>query len=78
MSDLIERQAAIDDLHDKDPSQVWDTADIEVWINSFPSAQQVRTQMSSTDDLINRQAAIEALESIGSLDTEADKKNRFI
>ena len=38
-SDLINRQAAIDDLKDKDPSQIWDTADIEVWINSLPSAQ---------------------------------------
>jgi len=39
MSDLIERQAAIDVLHGKDPSQIWDTADIEVWVNALPSAQ---------------------------------------
>ena len=39
MSDLISRQAAIDDLHGRDPSQIWDTADIEVWINALPSAQ---------------------------------------
>lgn len=39
MKDLIDRQVAIDDLRGKDPSQVWDTADIEVWINSLPSAQ---------------------------------------
>ena len=39
MSDLIRRQAAIDDLHGRDPSQTWDTADIEVWINALPSAQ---------------------------------------
>ena len=38
MSDLISRQAAIDDLHGKDPSQVWDTADVEVWIKALPSA----------------------------------------
>ena len=38
MDDLISRQAAIDDLHGKDPSQVWDTADGEVWINALPSA----------------------------------------
>ena len=38
MSDLIDRQAAIDDLRGKDPSQIWDTADIEVWINELPSA----------------------------------------
>ena len=37
--DLIDRQAAIDDLRDKDPSQIWDTADVEVWVNSLPSAQ---------------------------------------
>lgn len=39
MDDLISRQAAIDDLHGKDPSQIWDTADVEVWINALPSAQ---------------------------------------
>ena len=39
MSDLIDRQAAIDDLKGKDPSQVWDTADVEVWINTLPSAE---------------------------------------
>lgn len=39
MKDLIERQAAIDDLHGKDPSQIWDTADVEVWLNDLPSAQ---------------------------------------
>ena len=37
--DLISRAAAIDDLHGKDPSQIWDTADIEVWVNALPSAQ---------------------------------------
>lgn len=37
--DCISRQEAIDDLQGKDPSQIWDTADIEVWINSLPSAQ---------------------------------------
>lgn len=37
--DTISRAAAIDDLHGKDPSQVWDTADIEVWVNALPSAQ---------------------------------------
>ena len=39
MADLISRQAAIDDLHGKDPSQIWDTADVEVWVNALPSAQ---------------------------------------
>lgn len=42
MSDLIERQDAIDDLHGKDPSRIWDTADIEVWINELPSAEPER------------------------------------
>ena len=37
--DCISREAAIDDLHGKDPSQIWDTADIEVWVNALPSAQ---------------------------------------
>ena len=37
MSDLIDRQVAIDELHGKDPSQIWDTADIEVWLNTLPS-----------------------------------------
>lgn len=40
--DLIDRQEAIDDLHGRDPSQIWDTADIEVWINALPSAQLER------------------------------------
>ena len=42
MSDLISRQVAIDDLHGRDPSQIRDTADIEVWINALPSAQPER------------------------------------
>ena len=42
MNDLISRQVAIDDLHGKDPSQIWDTADIEVWVNALPSAQPER------------------------------------
>lgn len=42
MDDLISRAAAIDDLHGKDPSQIWDTADIEVWVNALPSAQPER------------------------------------
>ena len=37
--DSISRAEAIDDLHGKDPSQIWDTADIEVWVNALPSAQ---------------------------------------
>ena len=42
MDDLISRSAAIDDLHGKDPSQIWDTADVEVWVNALPSAQPER------------------------------------
>ena len=41
-SDTISRQQAIDELHGKDPSQIWDTADIEVWLNTLPSAQPER------------------------------------
>ena len=37
--ELMSREYAIDDLHGRDPSQIWDTADIEVWINALPSAQ---------------------------------------
>lgn len=38
--DLISRQAAIDEIKNYDPSQIWDTADVEVWVNALPSAQQ--------------------------------------
>ena len=47
MSDLINRQEAIDDLRRRDPSQIWDTADIEVWINELPSAEP--ETLSETD-----------------------------
>ena len=57
-SDLISRQAEIDDLKDKDPSQIWDTADIEVWINSLPSAQP---EINTDGDTISRQQTIDAL-----------------
>ena len=40
VGDLISREAAIEDLKGKDPSQIWDTADIEVWINDLPSIPQ--------------------------------------
>ena len=46
MKDLISRQAAIDDLHGKDPSQIWDTADVEVWVNALPSAQPDEEKIS--------------------------------
>lgn len=42
MNDLISRKVAINDLQGKDPSQVWDTADIEVWVNALPSVQPER------------------------------------
>ncbi len=41
--DLISRDEAIDDLHGKDPSRIWDTADIEVWVNGLPSVQPEHT-----------------------------------
>ena len=37
-NDSISRKDAIDNLHTKDPSMVWDTADVEVWVNALPSA----------------------------------------
>ena len=64
-SDLISRQAAIDELHGKDPSQIWDTADVEVWLNALPSTQSKKRMEERTEtharDLISRQAAIDAL-----------------
>lgn len=42
MNDLVDRRAAIDDLHGKDPSQVWYTVDVEVWVNALPSVQPER------------------------------------
>ena len=38
-SDLIDRNYAIDDIHSKNPLQIWDTEDVEVWINELPSAE---------------------------------------
>ena len=42
MNDLVDRRVAIDDLHGKDPSQVWYTVDVEVWVNALPSVQPER------------------------------------
>lgn len=42
MSDLIERQAAIDDIKSRDPSKIWDIVDIEEWVNALPSVQPER------------------------------------
>ena len=53
MRDLISRQAAIDDLHGKDPSQIWDTADIEVWVNALPSAQPEQQWIPCSERLPN-------------------------
>ena len=80
MSDLIDRQAAIDDLHGKDPSQIWDTADVEVWLNALPSVQQdhtadiskkVSNSCGHENDLISRQAAIDAMGKLYDADLEA-------
>ena len=49
--DLISRAAAIDDLHGKDPSQIWDTADIEVWVNALPSAQPTEADIQRMQDI---------------------------
>ena len=51
MNDLISRQAAIDDLYGRDPSQIWDTADIEVWINALPSAEPERKWIPCSERL---------------------------
>ena len=40
--DLISRADAIAELKEKDPSALWDTADIEVWVNALPSADRPR------------------------------------
>ena len=68
MNDLISRAVAIDDLHTKDPSMIWDTADVEVWVDALPSAQPVTIiesdesiKLQNSNDTISRQAAIEAL-----------------
>jgi len=47
MSDLIDRDYAIDDLHSKSQLQIWDTEDVEVWINDLPSAS---TDLSTFSD----------------------------
>lgn len=48
--DLISRKVAIDDLKNRDPSQIWDTADIEVWLNALPSAKSERKVGHWIDD----------------------------
>ena len=57
--DLIDRQAAIDDLHGRDPSQIWDTADIEVWVNALPSVQT-----EPCEDAISRQRLLNDLKEL--------------
>lgn len=41
VTEYINRDNAINDLKGRDPSQVWDTADVEVWVNELPSADVV-------------------------------------
>ena len=48
-TDTISRQAAIDDLRGKDPSQIWDTADVEVWVNTLPSVEPKRGKWEITN-----------------------------
>ena len=57
MKDPIERQAAIDAI-ERNACNTQRAIDAVI---GLPSAQQVRTEMSSADDLISRQAAIDAL-----------------
>lgn len=53
MSDLIDREDAIDDLHSKSQLQIWDTEDVEVWINDLPSAS---TDLSTFSDKLWKNA----------------------
>ena len=46
MSDLTDREKAIEDLQNGDPSQLYEIEDIKCWINSLPSAEPERL----TDD----------------------------
>lgn len=39
MGDLISRQVAIEDLINTGINKIWDTADVELWVNGLPSAQ---------------------------------------
>lgn len=48
--ELISREYAIDDLHGRDPSQIWDTADIEVWLNALPSVQPRKGKWAGKGD----------------------------
>ena len=68
MHDLISRAEAIDDLHGKDPSQVWDTADIEVWVNALPSAQPTDTDIQKMQDI--EQAMLEKAYECGKQDAQ--------
>jgi len=80
VGDMVYRQAAIDALIKADYEFTGILSEprarmFEQTINALPSAQPlIRTEMSSADDIISRQAAIDALVCIGSLDTEADRK----
>lgn len=47
MNDLIDREKAIEDLQNRDPSKLYDIEDIEYWINSLPSAE--KAQLSEED-----------------------------
>lgn len=42
MNDLIDREKAIEDLQNRDPSKLYDIEDIEYWINSLPSVEPER------------------------------------
>lgn len=47
MSDLISRQAVIEDLRMTDINKIWDIADVELWVNGLPSAQP---EITACDD----------------------------
>ena len=83
MSDLIERQAAIeviDAVFPTDPMQsvyaqgiALGAALAKTYVEQLPSARpEVRTDMSSADNLISRQAAIELIERMKPYHQDAD------
>ena len=75
MSDLIDREKAIEDLQNGDPSELYDIEDIKYWLNSLPSAEPKTPSNGSitcvksekmydrtTDGLIRRQDAKDAID----------------
>ena len=67
MSDLIDREKAIEDLQNGDPSELYDIEDIKYWINSLPSAEKAQlsgegTTKDATSDLISRKELLKQID----------------